>query len=546
MEKLDYSNKTCLVVEDRRPFMLLLKGLLSNLGAGKVICEQSAEAGLRACRTNTIDIIVCDLHLGVKRKNGFEFLEEVRNSKIVKPSTVFIMISGESSRSLVLGSIEKQPDDYLIKPFSQAQLNSRISRALMRRTTLSALYSQIAHNKFDLAIQTCKHFLETEPRYTSQLLKYLVQLYWRTKKFTAAEQLLQQILDERPMHWAAVAMAKTQLLLSNYQQAISLGKKVIEQSRNTVEAYDIVAEALLLSEKKSDALKYIQDALELSPLSIDRHFKVCKISRENDNYDIAMTSSRSIYELSQRSVHKNVNHMCSYIRSILDVAEHSNEKKEKNRFLQEASLTMQRVQTSEAENEEGFNFEIFENLVHARMEFIEGKTTEAKRTLENVQIQIENEFPDYPISMAPDSLKLMLDLGDFEEATKLSTLLGENIEHLDPSIAHQVELVMKNNAEKRDDYILHNKKGIELYSQGNFHQAYEEFISAKNISPLNIGVNLNLLQSLIKLIKSSKTPENEHVDEAKAIHRFIQNMPLKATHLKKFENMQAEIKEAFA
>ncbi|MEM0912182.1 MAG: response regulator [Pseudomonadota bacterium] len=546
MEKLDYSNKTCLVVEDRRPFMLLLKGLLANLGAGKVISEQSAEAALRTCRVQKIDIIVCDLHLGVNRKNGFEFLEEVRKDKIIKPSTVFIMISGESSRSMVLGSIEKQPDDYLVKPFSQAQLNARIARATMRRTTLSALYSQIDHNKLDLAIQTCKHYLETEPRYTSQLLKYLVQLYWKTKKYSAAEQLLQQILDERPMHWAAVAMAKTKFLLGNYEEAIDLGKKVIEQSRNTVEAYDIVADALLMSDKKSDALKYIQEALSLSPLSIDRHFKVCKISRENENYDIAMTSARSIYELSQRSVHKNVNHMCSYIRSILDVAENSGEKKDKNRFLQEALLTMQRAQTNESANgkDEGFNFGLFESLVQARMQFIEGKTTEAKRSLENVQIEIEQEFAEYPLSMAPDSLKLMLDLGDFEEATKLSKLLGENIDMLDPSIAHQVELVMKNNAEKRQDYILHNKKGIEHYSKGSFHQAYEEFINAKNISPLNIGVNLNLLQSLVKLIKSTKGANSAFLDEAKSVYRFIENMPLKATHMKKFANMQGEVKEA--
>lgn len=543
MEKIDYSNKTCLVIEDRRPFMLLLKGLLSNLGVGKVISEQSAEAALRVCRASTVDIIVCDLHLGVNRKNGFELLEEVRKNKIVKPSTVFIMISGESSRSMVLGSIEKQPDDYLIKPFSQAQLNSRIARATLRRTTLSALYSQIDHQKFDLAIQTCKHYLETEPKYTSQLLKYLVQLYWKTNNYSAAESLLQQVLDERPMHWAAVAMAKTQLLLNNYQKAIELGKKVIEQSRNSVEAYDIVADALLMAEKKSDALKYIQDALSLSPLSIDRHFMVCKISRENENYDIAMNSSRSIYELSQRSVHKNVNHMCSYIRSILDVAEHSDEKKDKNRFLQEALLTMQRAQSNESGNEDGFNFAIFESLVQARMQFIEGKTTEAKRTLENVQISIENEFAEYPLSMAPDSLKLMLDLGDFEEATKLSKLLGDNIEQLDPSIAHQVELVMKNNAEKRNDYIIHNKKGIEHYSQGSFHQAHEEFLHAKDISPLNIGVNLNLLQSLVKLIKSQGKPEPAFVEEAKSVYRFIQNMPLKATHLKKFENMQSEVKE---
>jgi len=75
MDKLDYADKRCLVVEDRRPFLMLLKGLLMSLGAKKIDTELSAELALKACKKVSYDIIVCDLHLGNDRKNGFEFLE---------------------------------------------------------------------------------------------------------------------------------------------------------------------------------------------------------------------------------------------------------------------------------------------------------------------------------------------------------------------------------------------------------------------------------------------------------------------------------------
>ncbi|WP_371193272.1 response regulator [Glaciecola sp. SC05] len=545
MEKLDYSDKRCLVVEDRRPFLMLLRGLLTSLGAKKIDTELSAEAGLKACKQHKYDVVVCDLHLGTNRKNGFEFLEEIRKCNLIRPSTVFIMISGDSARSMVLGSLEKQPDDYLIKPFSQAQLNARITRATQRRTSLAALYSQIDHQKYTLSIETCKHFLETEPRYTNHLLQLLVKLYWKTEKYDAAENVLAKILDERALHWAVCSMAKTYLLKKEFAKAIDLAKRVIESSVNTVEAYDIIADAYLQDNKKPEALKYILDALERSPLSIDRHFRVCEIARENGQYDLAMNSAKSIYELSQRSVHKNINHVCGYIRSVLDLAENSEEKSAKNRYLQETLLTIQRMQHDDSinDNPDDFDFDIFQSVIHSRMLFIEGKQSESKKSFEETQIQIERNFTEYPVAMAADSLKLMIDLGDFEEATKLIKVIRKNEAKVDQSILYLIESEMANASEVFQQYVKHNKTGVSLYSSGNYQQAYEEFSTAKKVCPLNINVNLNLLQCLIKLIEKTNRPDAKHVTQAKELYRFMNNMPLKDVHQTKFANMRDDIEK---
>jgi len=545
MEKLDYSDKRCLVVEDRRPFLMLLRGLLKALGAHKIHTQQSAESALKACNQHDYDIIICDLHLGTNRKNGFEFLEELRKFGLIKPSSVFIMISGDSARSMVLGSLEKQPDDYLIKPFSQAQLNSRINRATQRRITLAALYSQIDHKKYDLSIQTCKHFLQTEVRYTNHLLQILVKLYWKTEQYDAAEKVLNRVIEERALHWAVCSMAKTYLLKKEYANAIELAKRVIESSVNTVEAYDIIADAYLQDDKKPEALTYILEALALSPLSIERHFRVCEIARENGNYELAMQSAKSIYELSQRSIHKNINHVCGFIRSVLDVAENTDVKSTKNRYLQEAMLTMQRVQNDDSiENSpDDFDFEIFQAVINARMLFIEGKHSESKKSFESTQITIESKFSAYPIALAPDSLKMMIDHGDFEEASRLIDIIRSNDEKVDPSILYLVDTEMAGADEIRSQYIKHNKKGIALYSSGNYQQAYEEFVIAKNVCPLNINVALNLMQCLVKLIQKTKRPEGKHIVQARELFRFLDGMPLKSAPKIKFQNMREDVEK---
>jgi len=361
----------------------------------------------------------------------------------------------------------------------------------------------------------------------------------------AAEKLLSKVLEERAVHWAVCSMAKTHLMQKNYGKAIELAKRVIENSANTVEAYDIIAEAYLQDNKKPEALKYIMDALERSPLSIDRHYRVCEIARENNEYELAMNSAKSIYELSQRSVHKNVNHVCGYIRSVLDMAENTDDKKLKNRYLQDTLLTIQRIQNDEVVqgNLSDFDFDIFEAVIHSRMLFIEGKHSEAKKSFEETQILIERNFSNYPVPLAADSVKLMIDLGDFEEAKKLIELIRNNEDKVDPSTLYLIESEMESASKNYNEYLKHNKLGISFYSSGNFQKAYDEFSIAKQVCPLNISVNLNLLQSLAKLIEKTAKPDPELIAQAKELYRFMNNMPLKDVHKTKFSKMREDIEK---
>ncbi|MFT6738394.1 MAG: hypothetical protein ACJA0G_002544, partial [Kangiellaceae bacterium] len=89
----------------------------------------------------------------------------------------------------------------------------------------------------------------------------------------------------------------------------------------------------------------------------------------------------------------------------------------------------------------------------------------------------------------------------------------------------------------------HNKLGIELYGQGSYASAYEEFCHAKKISPLNIGIALNLMQSLAKLIKQTDKPEGKYIIEARELFDFINNMPLKSVHKNKFKKVRPDVED---
>ena len=150
---MQFSNKQVLIVEDQRPFLLLLKGLMHSMGASDVVTKSSAEQAVSLCKKHKFDIVICDLHLGADNKNGYELIEELRTRRLISPTSVFILISADSARPIVLGSIERRPDDFLIKPFSQVQLKSRIVRAWQKRQFLQQAFSLVEQGEINSATE---------------------------------------------------------------------------------------------------------------------------------------------------------------------------------------------------------------------------------------------------------------------------------------------------------------------------------------------------------------------------------------------------------
>ncbi|MGO3300525.1 MAG: response regulator [Pseudoalteromonas sp.] len=63
------------------------------------------------------DLIVCSFNL-TKRQDGYQLYEELRFKRLIKHSTGFIFISAQTYNPLVHSVLELQPDDFLVKPFT--------------------------------------------------------------------------------------------------------------------------------------------------------------------------------------------------------------------------------------------------------------------------------------------------------------------------------------------------------------------------------------------------------------------------------------------
>ncbi|MDO6565932.1 response regulator [Alteromonas sp. 1_MG-2023] len=540
---MNFSDKQVLIVEDQRPFLLLLRGLLQSMGASDVVTKSSAEKALSLCKKQKFDIVVCDLHLGVDRKNGFELIEELRIKRLIKPTTVFLLISADSARPVVLGSIERRPDDYLIKPFSQVQLKTRITRAWQKRQFLGEVLQEVANENINRAIDLCEDLISTPSPYKGTCEQLLVELYLRLEQFDKALDVLKPYIDGKPVLWARVALAKTYLSLKKFDKAIDIAEDTIKRNRFNAEAHDVLAKAFDAKQQGETAIAAIKEAIKLSPYSLPRHFSACSIGRNHNDFILASTSSMAIWDLSKRTVNQNSLHWCGVIRSLLDVAEYTDDKRTRNRYQQEALLALQRGMFDEniQRIDDEFDVSIFGSIVNARVNAIDGKMLDAKKNLAHSQAAIEQKYDATPVVYIPDSIKVMYDLGEFEDALQLQEIVKAQKLELDSNSEFLLRSESTKAKQNFTNYQQFNREGIQLYQQGQYEKAKESFALAQGFSPVNTGVALNLLQCLLQILSKNQKADPELFRECRRLYKLIDDMPLKIQHQDKYTSLREDL-----
>lgn len=118
--------RTILVVEDDSAIRRGLVDALRSEGYS-VFEEADGETGLRAAQRVDCHLLLLDLAL--PRRSGLEILREVRRTRPALPVVILTAMGSESDRvqGLKLGA-----DDYVVKPFSVAELLARIESVLRR------------------------------------------------------------------------------------------------------------------------------------------------------------------------------------------------------------------------------------------------------------------------------------------------------------------------------------------------------------------------------------------------------------------------------
>ncbi|AWL12057.1 hypothetical protein HMF8227_01583 [Saliniradius amylolyticus] len=547
MAALSYHNKRILIVDDQRPFLIMLRGVMNNLGATNVVIANNGETAVSSCRKEKFDIVIADLHLGSDKKNGFQLLEELRERKLISPSTLFIMVSADSERPVVLGSMEKRPDDFIIKPFSQAQINSRLSKAYQKRQTLLPIYKQISEKNYQAAADLCREFIQHNQKYKQYCLMLLVELLWLLNQNEQALSILKSLEKSQatPLPWVSVALARTYMNQGKLNDAIYAASGILNKRLFAADGLDILAQCYSNREDFEQAIEHIRKAIDTSPLSLKRQFLGCEIARAAGDWTLAKECCQAILSQTKRSVHRSVIHLCNYVRSILDEAEHADDKNQRNKLQQEAMVAIERNRRDEllTRTREAFDFEIFEELIGARINVLDGRLLDAKLTLTRTQKDIDTRFDDYPIHLAPESMTLAYSLGEYEHGNWLMAQIKDSELTEDPSTQFLVTRTERQQAQAQASYNKFSKEGRAFYAGGQYQAAYESFTKALELAPMNTGVTINLLQCMMKLFEMMEKPEPQMITRCRQLFRTLESVPLTEQYKLKFDSIKGPLQD---
>ena len=114
-----------LLVDDSGTMRSIQKRCLIKLGVaeGDIADAENGQVALQLFEAGQFDLVLSDWNMPVM--DGLTLLKEIRQRNTTIP---VIMITTESERSRVVAAIQAGASDYLVKPFTQDDLNGKLQK----------------------------------------------------------------------------------------------------------------------------------------------------------------------------------------------------------------------------------------------------------------------------------------------------------------------------------------------------------------------------------------------------------------------------------
>jgi DNA-binding response OmpR family regulator len=163
------ANAAILVLEDETDLAFLLQQNLQQQGHAVTCCETVSKARA-ALAEAPADLLLLDVNL--PDGTGFELLGELRKQGVWTPAIFLTARDDESDRLL---GFAVGGDDYVVKPFSMAELLARVSAIVRRSQQVSSRCYEHTAFQVDFERYTLTKGGEQQPLtyLESELLRYL-------------------------------------------------------------------------------------------------------------------------------------------------------------------------------------------------------------------------------------------------------------------------------------------------------------------------------------------------------------------------------------
>ncbi|HWV14636.1 MAG TPA: tetratricopeptide repeat protein [Cellvibrio sp.] len=492
-----YGSKRCLVVDDMPDVRVSISGMLRVFGVKHVDVVANGDQAIEACNNTDYNLVLCDYNLGDGR-DGQQILEELRYRNRLKNTSIFVMITAESSRDMVLGALECQPDDYVTKPFTQVLLRERLDRVVLRHEELMPIKQGLDEKNYPLVEKRCQELLNENTRYRNTCLQYQAEMNFRMGELQRAEDIYTGVLAERPVLWAKLGLGKTQIAKKEYESAEKILVEVIATDRRVVEAHDLLADSYLAQGDSERAQKAMQNAAEVSPKSVMRQRRLATLAKSNNDTEVCLEASRRVIKTARNSCYETADDYFNLARELSDSTANGENAEKHSKELFEV------LQRLEKRPYFDVNANIQTNTLKSRTLFNQNQKVEAEGYLRKATALYEKKQNEVDSEAAMGIAEMLMASGDKKAA---DSLLHQLVEKFPDNAALQTKADAMSDTPKSKEG--HKKvadmtrTGVGLYENGFYSEAIKVFEGALAIFSGHIGLNLNLVQCVVADMKKN-------------------------------------------
>lgn len=484
---------TILIIDEQALAQNYLRYTLEKLGYSQVHFTDKAQTALAMCKERQFDLIICSFNLQ-QGKDGYQLYEELKVRRLQKLSTGFIFISAETDPSLVYSVLELQPDEFLAKPYTMRDLQTRIERVLKRKFELRPIYQWLENGRPDRALQQLDQMLAQgqSPKMVPVLLRFKGDLLLESSEFAKAQQFFQSVLAVQPFGWARIGLIKAFRGNGDIVQANAQMQQLEMRGENKLFVLEQLAEQEFQTEDFEAAQLHLEQATQLAPRNLFRQQKLLQLSRLNHDYERQYKTARDMLKFARFSMYEQPDLYLNLARACIDFAVSVDEDGETNRLSKQATecLSSLRNQFPDVDVKQQ------QLVIQARLQYLKDHKDKAQKmleTLENKDIHIDN------IEDALDKAKALHEVG----LTQLSRDWFDRIsvfcqqQHTDPYLKSYLLQEQQERAELTTAPRELNNIAVMHFQHGNWQAAQAAFAHAYRLLPKNTGIALNLLQSIV-------------------------------------------------
>lgn len=538
MQLSEYAGLSALVIDDFDNFRTTLSRLLQDFGIKKVHMAHTGEEAIRHCNVHTFDLVLCDYNLG-NGKNGQQVLEELRIKSLLPSSSIFLLISAETSKSIVMSAYDYEPDGYLTKPITAKALQQRIVRLLTQRVDMADCYRALDDNRLDDVVSIAEVALAQGSRHAGAYQKLLGQVYLRQHNLDGAESLFRQVLEARSLDWAQVGLAQVQRARGNTETAEKWLRSIIAKSAFCMNAYDELAGVYQDQGKSAEQQSVLQASVDISPMSISRQAALGEVAALNNDLEVAARAFGRTVRLGRNSCLDSADNHLAFIRSVTSLA--SEDKARGEEYVRDVQRTLAEC---------GKRFILSEDmqmqlqLLEASNQALFGDKGKAASLLQKLQVQIDQ------VEVLP-SLDVRLDLVQALRANndqaKAKVILDQLvIEYAGDELSlRKIDRLLAEPASEsnRARVAAINSAGIKAYKSGDFQAAIASFEEAQKLFPHHVGVQLNLAQAFIGGMKKFGKSEERLASSRDLLDKIRAGIDHASAQFERYQHLDSMLRQ---